>query len=87
MKVLFVSRSNYSMGISPIITVQGDSLTKQGAQTDYCKIKSKGIKGYLYHIIPLRKLLKQNSYEIIHTHYSLSAFVVSLTFTKVPIVV
>ena len=75
------------MGISPIVKAQWESLLKKGIKIDYYKIKGKGIVGYLSHVIPLRKLLKKKSYELIHAHYSFSAFIVSLTLTKIPIVV
>ncbi len=81
MKVLFVSSGNSKKGISPIVISQGKSLEQQGINLTYFTIKGKGIKGYLSNIIPLRKFLKRNSFDIIHSHYSLTSFIVS--FAKI----
>ncbi len=78
MKVLFVSSGNTKNGISPIIKNQGESLNPFNIDIIYFTIKGKGIKGYLNSISKLRKHLKNNSYDIIHAHYWLSALVVSL---------
>lgn len=88
MKVLFVSSGNSKMGISPIIKNQAISLTKyiSDLEIDYYCIKGKGIKGYVQNIIPLKKQLRQHSYDIIHAHYSLSAFCASLAGAK-PLIV
>jgi teichuronic acid biosynthesis glycosyltransferase TuaC len=86
MKVLFVSSGNSSNGISPIILNQGTSLQNQGASVAYFTIKGKGIIGYFKAILPLRRQLKSNKYDIIHAHYSLSAFVATLSGAK-PLVV
>lgn len=81
MKVLFVSSGN-SGSVSPIIKNQGDSLARAGVDIIYYLIKGKGIKGYFKSIIPLRRYLKNNSFDAIHAHYSLSAFVASLAGAK-----
>ncbi|MFK5982662.1 MAG: glycosyltransferase [Flavobacteriaceae bacterium] len=80
MKILFVSSGNSKSGISPIIFSQGASLLKANSniQLDYFTIKGKGVKGYYQSISKLRKHLKTNKYDVIHAHYSLSAFVASL---------
>jgi len=78
MKVLFVCSGNSSMGISPIIENQANSLLQEGLEVDYYRIMGKGIKGYLQNIRPLRKCLQQQSYDIVHAHYSLSAFCASM---------
>ncbi len=86
MKVLFISSGNSKAGISPIIKNQGESLKKQGIELEYFTIKGKGIKGYLKNVKPLRQYLKQNSFDIVHAHYSLVAFVAIIAGAK-PIVV
>ena len=86
MKVLFVSSGNSINGISPIIKNQGESLIRQGVDLTYFIIKGKGIKGYLKNIKPLRELNKGNNFDLIHAHYSMSAFVASLAGAK-PLVV
>ena len=86
MKVLFVCSGNSRFGISSIVKAQGESLKKNGVEIEYFLIKGKGIVGYLKNILPLRKYLKNNNFDITHAHYSLSAYVASLARTK-PIVV
>ena len=70
MKVLFVSGGNNKYGIVPFIKSQGESLKENGVELDYFTIKGKGIKGYLSNIIPLRKVIKEGNYDIIHSHYT-----------------
>jgi teichuronic acid biosynthesis glycosyltransferase TuaC len=78
LKILFVSSGNSTLGISPIILNQGESLKKVGHEVEYFTIKGKGGLGYLRNIFLLRKFLKNNEFDIIHAHYSLSAMAVSL---------
>lgn len=85
MKVLFVGSGNHGK-ISPILKSQGDSLTAAGVEVEYFLIKGKGLKGYLEQTRPLRRYVKKNHIDVIHAHYSLSAFAVSLAGVK-PIVV
>jgi len=86
MKVLFVSSGNSEFGISPTVKAQGESLKKNGIEIEYFLIKGKGIYGYHKNILPLRKYLKNDNFDIIHSHYSLSAYVASLAGSK-PLVV
>ena len=86
MKVLFVSSGNSNLGISPIIKRQGDSLENSGITVAYYRIQGKGLKGYSANIIPLRRLIQQFKPDIVHAHYSLSAFVATLSCAK-PLVV
>lgn len=86
MKVLFVSRENPHMGTSPIIKNQAESLIRAGLDVEFFLIKGKGISGYLKSIYPLRKRIKKKKYDIIHSHYSLSAFTASMAGAK-PMVV
>lgn len=81
MKVLFVSSGN-SGKISPIIKNQGESLVKEGVDVGYFTIKGKGVLGYLKNIVPLKKFLKEDRCDVVHAHYSLSAFVTSLAGVK-----
>jgi len=83
-KVLFVSSGN--KGISPVVHNQGDSLLYQGVIVKYYPIKGKGILGYLSNISKLRKFLRENKIDVIHAHYSLTAFVTSMAKAK-PMVV
>ncbi len=85
MKVLFVGSGNHAK-ISPIIKAQGDSLVKAGVDVDYYLIKGRGLKGYLKQILPLRKYWKSHHFDVVHAHYSLSAYVAALAGVK-PLVV
>lgn len=85
MKVLFVGSGNHGE-ISPIIKSQGDSLVSSGIEVEYFLIKGKGLRGYLGHVKSLRKYLKETSFDVIHAHYSLSAFTASLAGAR-PMVV
>lgn len=73
MKVLFISRGNSKTGISPLIKNQGESLIVEGVVVSYFTIMGKGPKAYLKNITPLKLLLKENKFDIIHSHYGLSA--------------
>lgn len=82
MKVLFVCSGNSKFGISPFIKSQGDSLVKKGVDVEYFTIVGKGVRGYLENIRDLRKKLKKTKYDIVHSHYSFSSYVVSLAGAK-----
>ncbi len=86
MKILFVSSGNNFSGPSPIIINQGNSLIKEGVQLHYFTINSKGIAGYSQNIFRLRAFLRTNQFDVIHAHYSWSAFVASLAGAR-PLVV
>ena len=85
MKILFVCSGN-RIGVSPIIRNQGESLVREGIDVVYYTIKGKGLKGYLSNIKPLKNYLKGNSFDFVHAHFSLTAFVASLAGVK-PLVV
>lgn len=85
MKVLFVGSGNHGK-ISPIIKSQGDSLASSGIEIEYFLIKGKGLRGYLRHVGILRKYLQESCFDVIHAHYSLSAFTASLAGAR-PVVV
>jgi len=88
MKVLFVvSGNSQNFKIAPFIKSQADSLISQNNSFDYFLVKGKGILGYLKNILPLRKQIKNQNYDIIHSHYALTGWLSVLTFVKKPIVV
>ena len=87
MKVLFISRKRPSFDIIPFIKSQGDSLQQNGIDLDYFIIPAGGLIGYFKSIFGLRKYLKKHKCDIIHAHYSYSAWVGLLTFSGVPVVV
>ncbi len=84
MKVLFVS-SGRKGSVSPLIKNQGDSLNDEGIEIHYFLIKP-GIKNYLSSIFQIRNIFKNNNFDLIHAHYSLSGFAASLG-GKYPVVV
>jgi len=86
MKLLFISSGNSKTGISSIIKNQGKSISKQDVNIVYYTIKGKGITGYLRNVKPLNAYLNSNNFDVIHAHYSMSAFVASLAGAK-PLVV
>lgn len=86
MKVLFISSGNSKYGISPIIKSQGESLIRQGDQLAFFTINGKGLQSYFRHIFKLRKFLRTNNFDVVHAHYSLSAYVASLAGSK-PLIV
>lgn len=76
MKILFVSSGNFDHSeVSPFVKVQAASLEDLGHCVDFNPIKGRGFKGYLKSIAPLRRKIKENAYDLIHAHYSLSGFV------------
>ena len=83
MKVLFVCSGNGGC-VSPIIKNQADSLlaNDKDLTIDFFFIKGKGFKGYLSNVKPLKHLLEEGDYDIVHAHYSMSAFVASLAKAK-----
>jgi len=84
MKVLFVS-SGRKGRVSPLIKNQGDSLIDTGIEIHYFLIKP-GIKNYFSSIFQIRNIFKNNNFDLIHAHYSLSGFAASLG-GKYPVVV
>jgi teichuronic acid biosynthesis glycosyltransferase TuaC len=86
MKVLFICSGNRNDGINVIIKNQGESLLKVGLEVDYLTIKGKGLKSYLRHIPKIRDQIRRNKYDIIHAHYSFSAFTATIARCK-PLVV
>jgi glycosyltransferase involved in cell wall biosynthesis len=81
LKILFVSSGN-SGKAGLIVQLQAESLKKEGIAVDFFLIKGRGIYGYLKNISYLHHYLKTNRYDLIHAHYSFSAFVASLAGSK-----
>jgi len=87
MKVLFVCSGNAnSFDIIPFIKEQGESLKKLGLEVDYYPIKGKGLPGYLKAGIHLRKFLKNNQYDLIHAHFTLSGCAAVMGSGNTPVV-
>ncbi len=87
LKVLFVAsgnRKNYE--VVPFIKVQGESLMQHGVEVTYFKVIGKGFSGYMRNVFKLRKLLVEQKFDLIHAHFTLSAWVAVLAGQKIPIV-
>lgn len=78
LKVLFVSSGNKKDGVSTIVFNQGQSIEKKHITLDHYKIFGKGLIGYLKNLKPLANIIKNEKYDIVHAHYSLCGFLVSL---------
>ena len=85
MKVLIVASGNSAV-ISPFVKEQGDSLKEIGLDIDYFLIKGKGMTGYLKNYFNFIKIVKNNTYDIIHAHYGLSGLLATLQ-SHVPVVI
>lgn len=77
MKVLFVASGNRGQ-MSPIVKNQMEALASDGIEIDCFLITGKGFGGYLRNISPLRQYMLLHKHDVVHAHYSLSAFVASL---------
>ncbi len=79
LKVLFISSGNIQhVDVSPFIKAQAESLMDLGHQVDFFPIRGKGFFGYLKNIGPLRRLVMDNNYDVLHAHYSLSGIVAAI---------
>jgi teichuronic acid biosynthesis glycosyltransferase TuaC len=86
-KILFIASGNNKYGISPIVSNQAGSLINAGVEIDYFPIRGKGIGGYSKNILPLRKYLKKNQFDVIHAHYGFSGLVALLARRKEKVVI
>ncbi|MDO9256310.1 MAG: glycosyltransferase [Bacteroidales bacterium] len=87
MNLLFVASGNKKGQVSPIVKAQADSIIQAGLIVDVFPIIGNGLLGYLRAALLLRKFLKsKDPYNIIHAHYSLSAFTATLAGSR-PLVV
>jgi teichuronic acid biosynthesis glycosyltransferase TuaC len=78
MKVLFVGSGNKNNDISIILRNQSESLNKNGIEVIVFPIIGKGIRGYLKNISNLKKFLSENKVDVIHAHYSFSAYICAI---------
>lgn len=87
MRVLFVcSGNNKNFEIVPFIKEQGDSLRKLGIDIDYFPVKGKGLLGYYQTGLALRKYLREQQFDIIHAHFTLSGWSAIIGSGKTPVV-
>jgi teichuronic acid biosynthesis glycosyltransferase TuaC len=88
MKALFVSSGNNpSFRVAPFIASQELSLQREGVITDHYAITGKGLRGYLGHIRPLRRRIRQGNYDVIHAHYSFCGWIARMAAPGKPLVV
>lgn len=90
MKVVFVASGNKRVGtVSSFVRSQYESLKEEGLEMILFPITGKGWKSYADAIKRLRILVKQESPDIIHAHYSVCGYVAYLAslFTKTKVVV
>ncbi len=86
MKVLFVSSGNFYLGITSVIKRQADSLSENGIEISHFFIKGKGLLGYMSNLRTLRSFMKREKPDVVHAHYSLSAYLSALAGAK-PLIV
>ena len=88
MRILFVA-SGRQGDANPIIKNQGESLRRAGEELDYFVVNGRGWKSYVKSIKPLRKTIREGGYDVIHAHYSWTAYLASAATIgmKVPMVV
>lgn len=84
MHILFIS-SGKNGSISEIVNNQAESLRKAGIIVDYFLI-SPGIWGYISSIPKILSKYRSDIYDLIHAHYSFSAFAATLA-GRFPLVV
>lgn len=81
MDVLFVCREKQGGKISPITMAQANSLNGL-VDVNIFTIQGRGWRAYIKGISCLRKYLRANNVDLIHAHYSHSAYVASLASRK-----
>lgn len=82
MRVLFVSSGNKTSGISSIVDAQRISLLNTGVEVELYLIKGRGWINYVRAIFILRRKLRIEKYDVIHSHYSFSTWVAILAGGK-----
>ena len=88
MKVLFIS-SGRQGDVNPIVRNQGESLRRAGVELEYFVVSGRGWKSYVKSIKPLRRKVREGGYDVIHAHYSWTAYMASIATIglRVPMVV
>ncbi len=86
MKILFVYNDRGKKSRHHLVITQGNALMKKNVHVDFFEDFDNKITSYITNIPKLKKLIKENGYDIIHAQFGLSGFTSS--FIKgVPIVV
>jgi len=84
LKVLFVCSGNHDR-VPAFIIEQKEELEKKGIRVDIFQIKGRGVLGYLKNYTGLRKIIRENAYDLIHAHFGLSGLFANLQ-RKLPVV-
>ena len=87
MKVLFLASGNNNKGlVDNLINAQGLSLIKMGVDLEFFAVNGRGISGYWSSAMQLRKYLKKNKIDIIHSHFGWCSLVALIARRKEKIV-
>lgn len=78
MKILFVYKGIGAELENPVVLRQHESLQRNGHSIYLFPLISSGINGYIKEFFRLRKFVHTNHYNLIHAHYSYSAFISGL---------
>ena len=89
MNVLFVSSGKMINKVSPIILNQAESIMKYDntISVDKFIINGNGIVNYLKAVEELKLITQEKKYDLIHSHYAFSGYVVALSRLKIPKIV
>jgi teichuronic acid biosynthesis glycosyltransferase TuaC len=86
-RVLFVASGNSKkFDFSPFIKSQAEVLIRFGIDVQFFAVLGNGASGYLKSAKRLRAFLKDNTFDIIHAHYTLCGWVAVLARPKIPVV-
>jgi glycosyltransferase involved in cell wall biosynthesis len=86
MKILFVASGNKAGKPGAVVKNQADSLQSSGISIDFFLVKEKGLLGYIKAGVKLGSFLKNNHYDIIHAHYTLSGWSAVIGSGKLPVI-
>ncbi len=87
LKVLWVARGNGKGSFKPVVGNQFNSLTSLSEISLFSLVlEGKGLQLYIRSFFEIRSAVKRNRIDLIHAHYSFTAFVCALTFSA-PVVV
>jgi len=79
MKVLFVSAGTRAGVPAEVVRNQGEALVQEGIELKHFCVGRGGVWGYLRGLPRLRKEVKAFKPDIVHAHYSFSAFIAGLS--------